>query len=47
MFFLFALAILFGSFVVLFGLWFIIWSYTMTGSDVIQAVEKSHSSVPR
>jgi hypothetical protein len=48
MFFLFALAILLGSFLVLFGLWLVIWSYTMSGSDVMQAwVEESRSSTIR
>jgi hypothetical protein len=48
MFFLFALAILLGSFLVMFGLWFVIWSYTMSGFDVIPAVvEESRSSVTR
>jgi hypothetical protein len=46
MFFLFALAILLASFLVLFGLWFIIWTYTMSGSEVIQGVGESHS-LPR
>jgi uncharacterized membrane protein len=47
MFLLFALAILVGSFLVLFGLWFVIWSFTMSSSDVVQAVEEHHSSGTR
>jgi hypothetical protein len=47
MFFLLALAILLGSFLVLFGLWFVIWSYTMSSSDVVQTVEERHSSLTR
>jgi hypothetical protein len=38
MFYLVALAILFGSFLLIFGLWFVIWSFTMNGSEVVQAL---------
>jgi hypothetical protein len=35
MFYLLALAILVGSFMVIFGLWFVIWSFTMNGSEIV------------
>jgi hypothetical protein len=48
MFYLFALAILLGSFILIFGLWFVIWSVTMNGSEVAQALaEDRHITLTR
>lgn len=42
MFVLIGLAVLLGAFLVIFGLWFVIWSFTMSESDVIQAMTKEN-----
>ncbi|MGL4610759.1 MAG: hypothetical protein ACRCYY_13945 [Trueperaceae bacterium] len=48
MFFLMILGILVISFFVIFGLWFVIWSFTMNGSELMHAmVEETHSSATR
>lgn len=38
MFILVGLTVLLGIFLVIFALWFIIWTFTMSSSDVIQAM---------
>jgi hypothetical protein len=38
MFFLIAMVLLAGSFLLIFILWFVIWSFTMSGSDVVRAI---------
>jgi hypothetical protein len=48
MFILIGLAVLLGAFVVIFGLWFVIWSFTMSGPDVMQTmIEEKQASANR
>jgi archaellum component FlaF (FlaF/FlaG flagellin family) len=44
MFFLVAVAIVLASFLVIFGLWFVIWSLTMGSSDMAKTLVKDRVS---
>jgi hypothetical protein len=44
MFFILAAALVVASFFLIFALWMIIWSFTMNGSDAVQALAEDRLS---